>query len=212
MVSKEAKISELSDEDLIRRFQDGDLYAFDAIVNRYKDQLLNFAYRFLSNMEEAEDVVQETFLRIFRNKHAYRQIAKFSTWVYTIAGNLAKTELRKRKRRKYVYISDMGFDDKDFEIEDVKADTEKEVDSMIKERYIQKAIDELPARFRQVILLVDVQELPYEEVSAIMKVPLGTIKSRVNRARLKLQDKLKDIMEHDRVVNQRGVDEQLRQN
>jgi RNA polymerase sigma-70 factor, ECF subfamily len=212
MVSKEAKISELSDEDLIRRFQDGDLYAFDAIVNRYKDQLLNFAYRFLNNMEEAEDVVQETFLRIFRNKHAYRQIAKFSTWVYTIAGNLAKTELRKRKRRKYVYISDMGFDDKDFEIEDVKADTEKEVDSMIKEKYIQKAIDELPARFRQVILLVDVQELPYEEVSAIMKVPLGTVKSRVNRARLKLQDKLKDIMEHDRVANQRGVDEQLRQN
>jgi len=148
MVSKEAKISELSDEDLIRRFQDGDLYAFDAIVNRYKDQLLNFAYRFLGNMEESEDVVQETFLRIFRNKHAYRQIAKFSTWVYTIAGNLAKTELRKRKRRKYVYISDMGFDDKDFEIEDVKADTEREVDSMIKEKYIQKAIDELPARFR----------------------------------------------------------------
>jgi DNA-directed RNA polymerase specialized sigma24 family protein len=59
---------------------------------------------------------------------------------------------------------------------------------------------------------VDVQELPYEEVSTIMKVPLGTVKSRVNRARLKLQDKLKDIMEHDRVANQRGVDEQLRQN
>ncbi len=212
MVSKEAKISELSDEDLIRRFQDGDLYAFDAIVNRYKDQLLNFAYRFLGNMEEAEDVVQETFLRIFRNKHAYRQIAKFSTWVYTIAGNLAKTELRKRKRRKYVYISDMGFDDKDFEIEDVNADTEREVDSMIKEKYIQKAIDELPARFRQVILLVDVQELPYEEVSAIMRVPLGTIKSRVNRARLKLQDKLSDLMEHDTSANKRGVDEQLRQN
>jgi RNA polymerase sigma-70 factor, ECF subfamily len=198
MVSKETKISELSDEDLIRRFQDGDLYAFDAIVNRYKDQLLNFAYRFLGNIQEAEDVVQETFLRIFRNKHAYRQIAKFSTWVYTIAGNLAKTELRKRKRRKYVYISDMGFDDKDYEIEDVKADTEKEVDSMIKEKYIQKAIDELPARFRQVILLVDVQELPYEEVSAIMQVPLGTIKSRVNRARLKLQGKLRGLMEHEK--------------
>jgi RNA polymerase sigma-70 factor, ECF subfamily len=200
MINKEKKTSELSDEDLIRRFQDGDIYAFDAIVNRYKNQLLNFAYRFLNNLEEAEDVVQETFLRIFRNKHAYRQIAKFSTWVYTITGNLAKTELRKRKRRKYVYISDMGFDDKDYEIEDIQANTEKEVESLFQEKYIQKAIQELSPRFRQVILLVDVQELPYEEVSKIMHVPLGTVKSRVNRARLKLQAKLGDIMEREQVT------------
>jgi RNA polymerase sigma-70 factor, ECF subfamily len=197
MTIKDQKKPELSDEELIRRFQDGDIYAFDAIVNRYKDPLLNFAYRFLSNLEEAEDVVQETFLRIFRNKHAYRQIAKFSTWVYTIAGNLAKTELRKRKRRKYVYISDMGFDDKDYEIEDTQANTEKEVESLFQEKYIQKAIAELAPRFRQVILLVDVQEMPYEEVSKIMGVPLGTVKSRVNRARLKLQSKLSDVMERD---------------
>ena len=198
MSLKEQKTAELSDEELIHRFQDGDIYAFDAIVNRYKDQLLNFAYRFLNNPEEAEDVVQETFLRIFRNKHAYREIAKFSTWVYTIAGNLAKTELRKRKRRKYLYLSDMGYDDKEFEIADPSANTEKEVESLFQEKIIQKAIDELPPRFRQVILLVEIQELPYEEVSKIMRVPLGTVKSRVNRARLKLQAKLSDIMERER--------------
>ena len=198
MIKKEPKTAVLSDEDLIRRFQEGDIYAFDAIVNRYKDQLLNFAFRFLNNLEEAEDVVQETFLRIFRNKHAYRQIAKFSTWIYTIAGNLAKTELRKRKRRKYVYISDMGFDDKEYELEDSQANTEREVDSLLQEKYIQQAIAELPPRFRQVIVLVDIQELPYEEVSKIMQVPLGTIKSRVNRARLKLQAKLGDVMEREK--------------
>jgi len=212
MIKKEQKTSELTDEDLIRRFQEGDIYAFDAIVNRYKDQLLNFAYRFLNNLEEAEDVVQETFLRIFRNKHAYRQIAKFSTWIYTIAGNLAKTELRKRKRRRYVYISDMGFDDKEYEIEDTQANAEKEVESLFQEKQIQKAISELGPRFRQVILLVDVQELPYEEVSKIMRVPLGTVKSRVNRARLKLQAKLSDIMERELKTKQRGADERLRQN
>lgn len=198
MSLKEQKTAELSDEELIHRFQDGDIYAFDAIVNRYKDQLLNFAYRFLNNPEEAEDVVQETFLRIFRNKHAYREIAKFSTWVYTIAGNLAKTELRKRKRRKYLYLSDMGYDDKEYEIVDPNANTEKEVESLFQEKIIQKAIDELPPRFRQVILLVEIQELPYEEVSKIMRVPLGTVKSRVNRARLKLQAKLSDIMEREK--------------
>ena len=184
----------LSDEELIAQFQNGDLYAFDIIVQRYKDQLLNFAYRFLGNYEEAEDVVQETFLRLYRNRHAYRQIAKFSTWLYTITSNLSKTELRKRKRRKLVSISDLGYDEKEYELEDGHADTEREVDSVLKEEIIQKAIEELPPRFRQVIILRDVKGLSYEEVGEILKIPLGTVKSRVNRARLKLQSKLQTLM------------------
>ena len=198
MNKENPKLSQHSDEELIKRFQEGDLYAFDLIVHRYKDALFNFTYRYLGNSQEAEDVVQETFLRIFRNRFAYRQIAKFSTWIYTIAGNLAKTELRKRKRRRQVYTSDMGFDDKEFEIVDTKADTEREVDSMLTEKLIQAAIDKLPERFRKVILLVDVQELSYEEVSKIMRVPLGTVKSRVNRARLKLQGMLQELFDAQR--------------
>jgi RNA polymerase sigma-70 factor (ECF subfamily) len=184
----------LSDEELIAQFQNGDLYAFDIIVQRYKDQLLNFAYRFLGNYEEAEDVVQETFLRLYRNRHAYRQIAKFSTWLYTITSNLSKTELRKRKRRKLVSISDLGYDEKEYELEDSHADTERDVDSVLKEEIIQKAIEELPPRFRQVVILRDIKGLSYEEVGKILKIPLGTVKSRVNRARLKLQSKLQTIM------------------
>lgn len=185
----------LSDEELIKRFQQGDLRAFDVIVGRYKDQLLNFAFRFLGNMEEAQDVVQETFLRLYRNKNAYRRIAKFSTWLYTISSNLAKTELRKRKRRKLVSISDLGFEDKEYEIEDHRANTERQADSSLKEKIIQSAIEELPPRFRQVIILRDIQELSYEEVGKILNIPLGTVKSRVNRARLKLQEKLHYITE-----------------
>ncbi|NIA29882.1 MAG: sigma-70 family RNA polymerase sigma factor [Actinobacteria bacterium] len=188
-----------TDEDLILRFQNDDFAAFDLIVHRYKDQLLNFAYRFLGNTEEAEDVVQETFLRLYRKKHAYRQIAKFSTWIYTITGNLAKTELRKRKRRKLVSISDMGFEEKEYEIEDLRANTERDADEFLKEKIIQKAIDELPTGFRQVIVLRDIQELSYEEVGKILKIPLGTVKSRVNRARLKLQAKLKDIVDENMI-------------
>ncbi len=187
------KSEKYPDEDLIKNFQQGDLEAFDAIVRKYKDQLLNFAYRFLGNQEEAEDVVQETFLRLYRNKNAYRKIAKFSTWLYTIAGNLAKTELRKRKRRRLVSISDLGYEDKEYEIEDTSANTERAVDSALKEEFIQQAISELSNRFKEVIILRDVQGLSYEEVGDILKIPLGTVKSRVNRARLKLQEKLKDI-------------------
>lgn len=195
MNKPETKTSQLSDEELIKRFQDGDLYAFDLIVHRYKDALFNFTYRYLGSAQEAEDVVQETFLRIFRNRHAYRQIAKFSTWIYTIASNLAKTELRKRKRRRLVYTSELGFDDREFEIEDTRADTEREVYSVLTDKLIQDAINKLPEKFKKVIVLVDVQELSYEEVSKIMQIPLGTIKSRVNRARLKLQEMLGDLVE-----------------
>jgi len=189
------KGSRPSDEDLIEKFQNGDLYAFDLIVNRYKNQLLNFVYRFLGNAEEAEDLVQETFLRVYRNRKAYQKVAKFSTWIYTIAGNLAKTELRKRKRRKFFSISDLGYNEKDYDISDEAYNPEKDVDGRMKEEIIHREIDGLSPKFREVILLRDVQQLSYEEISQIVNIPLGTVKSRVNRGRLKLQEKLKHILE-----------------
>jgi RNA polymerase sigma-70 factor, ECF subfamily len=180
----------VTDETLIARFQQGDLYAFDLIVKRYKNQLLNFAYRFLGDRTEAEDVVQEAFLRIFRKKHAYRNIARFSTWIYTITGNLAKTELRRKKKRQFFSLSNMGFDDREYDLPDQSKTPEETTDSHIREELVQKAIDTLPAKFREVIILRDLQELSYDEISEIAGIPIGTVKSRVNRGRLKLQDKL----------------------
>ncbi len=183
-----------SDEELIERFQKGDVYAFDLIVKRYKEQLLNFVYRFVGNQEEAEDIVQETFLRVYRKRKAYKRIAKFSTWIYTIAGNLSRTELRRRKRRKLFSVTDMGFEDRDYEISDEGYNPENQVDGLIQEEIIQREINNLSPKFREVIILRDVQELSYEEISKIIKVPIGTVKSRVNRGRLKLQAQLKDLM------------------
>ena len=184
-----------SDEDLIERFQRGDVYAFDLIVKRYKEQLLNFVYRFVGNQEEAEDIVQETFLRVYRKRKAYKRIAKFSTWIYTIAGNLSRTELRRRKRRKLFSVTDMGFEDRDYEISDEGYNPENKVDGVIQEEIIHNEIKNLSPKFREVIILRDVQELSYEEISKIIKVPIGTVKSRVNRGRLKLQSQLKDLMQ-----------------
>lgn len=190
-MSKERRLGKTpSDEDLILQFQEGNVYAFEQIVNRYKDQLVNFAFRFLGDIEDAEDIVQETFLRVFRKKKAYKNVAKFSTWIYTITGNLAKTELRRRKRRKLLSISSLGFEDKDFELTDTKKGPEENVDDLLQSRVIQKAIDSLPDKFKEVIIFRDLQELSYEEISKIVKIPLGTVKSRVNRGRLKLQEKL----------------------
>ncbi|NVM03936.1 MAG: sigma-70 family RNA polymerase sigma factor [Candidatus Helarchaeota archaeon] len=177
-----------TDEELIKRFQNGDIYAFEQIVNRYKNQLLNYAYRFLGALEDSEDIVQETFLRVFRKKKAYKNVAKFSTWIYTITGNLAKTELRRRKKRKLFSISGLKYDDKDYDIPDHKRGPDERADSVVKDELIQKAINSLSPKFKEVIILRDIQELSYDEISKIVKIPLGTVKSRVNRARLKLQE------------------------
>ncbi|NOX89418.1 MAG: sigma-70 family RNA polymerase sigma factor [Calditrichaeota bacterium] len=183
-----------TDEELIARFQQGDNYAFNLLVKRYKDPLLNFVYRFVGEKEEAEDIVQETFLRLFKNKHYYREIAKFSTWIYTIAGNLAKTELRRRRRRKLLSISHFMTSEKDYDIPDEDSNPERETNTVITDRIIQKAIDKLTPKFKQVIILRDIQGFSYEEIAEIVGIPLGTVKSRVNRARLKLQEDLKQLM------------------
>jgi len=193
--SREEDEERLTDEELIKRFQEGDVHAFELIVKRYKDPLLNFVYRFLGNRTEAEDIVQETFLRVFRNRKAYKRVARFSTWIYTIAGNLAKTELRKRKKHTIFSVSEMGYEDKDYEISDESLNPEKKVNSRLYDKIIQKEIEALSPKFREVIILRDIQELSYEEISKIIKVPIGTVKSRVNRARLKLQERLRFLLE-----------------
>jgi len=183
----------LTDEELIRRFQAGDEAAFEEIVYRYSDRLMNFAYRFVLNREESEDIVQDTFLKVYQNRHAYREIAKFSTWIYTITGNLAKTVLRKRRNRKLFFFSRLGPEDKDMDFPSKDRKPENKIEGQFDERIIQRAIKKLPEHFRTVIILRDIQELSYEEISNIINAPLGTVKSRINRARLRLQEELKHL-------------------
>jgi RNA polymerase sigma-70 factor (ECF subfamily) len=196
-MSEQQNKKKISDEKLIAKFQQGDVQAFDLLVRRYKDQLLNYVFRFVGNRADAEDIVQETFLRVYKNKHYYKEIAKFSTWVYTIAGNLAKTELRRRKRRKVFSVSNFVNDERDYDIKDSARNPEERVDGRMTDSYIQNAIDKLPAKFKEVILLRDVQGFAYEEISQILGIPLGTVKSRVNRGRLRLQEDLKFLIEKE---------------
>ncbi|MFL2982927.1 MAG: RNA polymerase sigma factor [Candidatus Neomarinimicrobiota bacterium] len=191
-LNKQSKFS-YSDEDLIQRFQNGDQRAYIELVNRYKDRLVNFVYQFLGDREDAEDVVQDTMLRLYEKKHYYKEIAKFSTWLYTIARNLANTELRKRKRRKTTYLSQMSKEERQYDIPAIQDDVDQGLQNKFINDRIQSAIKKLPDHFRMVIILRDIQELSYNDVSNILGVPLGTIKSRINRARLQLQAELHDL-------------------
>jgi len=182
-----------TDEELIARFQEGDEQAYTELVNRYRDKLITFVYRFVNEFEKAEDLVQDTLVKLYTHKHYYRNIAKFSTWIYTIAGNLAKTELRKRGTRNEIRISQMGPEDRDYDLPSVAPDTDEVAQSEFIEKKIQAAIQKLPLHFRTAIILRDIQGTSYEEISKIVGVPLGTVKSRINRARLQLQKELIDL-------------------
>ena len=181
-----------TDEELIASFQNGNEQAYIELVRRYRNRLMTFVFQFLGDMDLSEDIVQDTMVKVYTHKHYYKEIAKFSTWIYTIAGNLAKTELRKRKRRKVTLLSQMNTDDRKYEIPSTELQSEDIVQGEYTERYIQKAILQLPLHFRTVVILRDIQELSYEEISKIVNVPLGTVKSRINRARLQLQQTLKE--------------------
>ena len=182
-----------SDEQLMARFQKGDENAYIELVNRYRDRLLNFVYNYMGDFEISEDIVQDTMLKLYQKKHYYREIAKFSTWLYTIAKNLANTEFRKKKQRKITLLSQISRDDKPYDIPADQPETDQEIQSDIANRIIRKAIDGLTEKFKTVILLRDIQELSYEDISSIIGVPIGTVKSRINRARLQLQVELKHL-------------------
>ena len=182
-----------SDEQLISRFQSGDESAYIELVNRYKDRLTNFVYYFLKDEEQTEDVVQETFIKLYEKKHYYKKIAKFSTWIYTIARNLANTELRKKIRRKTSVFSQISKHDYDYELPSSQPEVSQEFENDYVGKRIQKAINQLQDPFKEVIILRDMQNLSYDDISLIIDVPIGTVKSRINRARLQLQIELKDL-------------------
>ena len=186
-----ANAVDLSDEVLVKKFQGGDISAYNQIVIRYKDRLLNFIFRFLNDRERSEDLVQDTLLKLYTHKDSYREIAKFSTWLYTIAANLARTELRKLKRRKTFSVTELSYEDREFIISSSDADPSDDHLTQNFEKNIQKALLALPDHFKTVIILRDIQELSYDEISKIVELPLGTVKSRINRGRVKLQQLLK---------------------
>lgn len=175
------------DYSLMRAVQNGDMVAFSELVDRYKDRLMNVIGRMLLSRDDAEDVVQETFVRVYQHRQSFNFQHCFSTWIYTIGLNLARNELRKRKKFKFYDITEMKGNEAEFAVEMKLPNRLPQV--------LNAAIKELPEKYRTAFILRDIQEQPYEEVAKILSIPLGTVKSRVNRARMMLRDKLKPKME-----------------
>ncbi len=194
---KAVSVKDYSDEDLMEYFQNDHEPAFTELVRRYQDRLHNFLYRYTHDHQDCEDLVQETFLRVHKSKASYERIAKFSTWMYTIALNLAKSLYKKKQRMYKVSIHKDPNDSEDFEmhIEDPNILPDQELHEKLSLEQLEKALMSLPEDFREVVMLRDLQDMTYEEISDATGIPMGTVKSRINRGRAQVQHMIKSYVD-----------------
>jgi RNA polymerase sigma-70 factor (ECF subfamily) len=180
-------LGRMGDSDVVQASLDGDPRAFDELVRRYDQRLLNFVYRTIGDRERGQDLVQETFVRVYRHLHRFDQSKKFSTWIYTIASNLAKNELRNRSRNPLVLFQTLkknwDADHRPLEWED----PHYKPDDLFRKRHlrtkVEEAVSQLPEHHRIVFVLREMEGKTYEEIADITGCNLGTVKSRLNRAR-----------------------------
>ena len=200
MEASAAAMSEIpqTDHALIEATKNGDEAAFASIVGRYKSPITNYLYRFLNDYEEAVDLTQETFVRVYFAIDRYHTEYAFSTYIYRIATNLAISEIRKRKRRTILSLTGLFQSEDDDQTEFQPPDTRSRPDEDLVEdersRVIAKAIFTLPAKYRIPIILRDIEGKSYDEVAEILDLGLGTTKSRISRARGLLREKLKHYL------------------
>jgi len=182
-----AELQALDDSSLVKAHLNGETRAFDIIVERYQVRLLNFVYRIVGDRERSEDLVQEAFIRVHRHLARFDRSKKFSTWIYTIASNLAKNELRNRARSPLVLFTTLApqWDDEErpLEFEDTDAQPDEEFRQKHLREAVQESVAKLPAHHRDVFVLRELEGRSYEEIAEITHCNLGTVKSRLNRAR-----------------------------
>jgi RNA polymerase sigma-70 factor (ECF subfamily) len=166
----------MDEQELVRQIQEGDEMAFAEVVKIYKDKIVNFLCKLTGDYQKAVDLSQETFMRVYFKAHKYRPVAPFSSWIYAIASNLAKTEMK--KIRKYAVIS---LDEIQNSLP-AEAYRQNPPDTGLT-RNLKKALDSLHPRYRIPVILKDIEGFSQEEIAQILKRPLGTVKARINRGR-----------------------------
>ena len=181
------RLRTLDDSAVVTAFLGGEERAFQELVERYQTRLLNFVYRTIGDREKAEDLVQEVFIRVHRHLHRFDRSKKFSTWIYTIASNLAKNELRNRSRNPLVLFQTIKKNWQDEERPLQFEDSNSRPDDMYRKRHLRELVEEsverLPEHPKQVFILRELEGKSYEEIAEITSCNLGTVKSRLNRAR-----------------------------
>lgn len=184
------------DSELISKSKLGDTDAFGQLVDRYQQKVYNIAFRMTNSHEDALDLAQESFLRIYRAIASYKGESAFSTWVFRIASNVCLDEMRKKKRQPRIALSTdslVAGEEGDYAIEFASGEASNPEQHLLQgemRREITQALNTLSEEHRVVLVLRDIEGYSYEEIADMLGVNIGTIKSRLNRARLALREVL----------------------
>ena len=178
----------MTENDLIRKCKKGNREAFNALFSRYQSQVINIAYGMLSDREDACDAAQEVFVKVYKSISSFNEKSSFSTWLYRITANTCSDFLRKRQRGGNVISINTSSDESgDFDIEDESPSVDEKMELSERQAAVRAAISELKEEHRIIITLCDIEGLGYDEIASILKIPSGTVKSRINRARSALK-------------------------
>jgi len=183
---------------VVERCRRGDLAAFNDLVKRYEKQVYNFAFRLTNNYDDASDIAQEAFLRVYGAIGNFRGDSSFTTWLYRITTNVFLDERKKARAHPQSSLDEyMELDESSVarQIEDPSPGPQAINEEAERNRVVQQAVDTLPDYQRAMVVLYHTQQKSYEEIAEIMDLPIGTVKSRLNRARLALKDKLSAVRE-----------------
>ena len=186
----------INDDTLIAKIRQGDLDAFEQLISRYETKIYTIAYRYMGNYNDASDLAQEAFIRVYRSINSFRGESSFSTWLYRVVTNVCKDEMRRRSRQNTVSMDEM--------IEKGRApaaeNKHKPIEEMILRKElqdeVQAVLNSLSDDYRTIVIMRDIQGYSYEEISHFLKCSLGTVKSRLNRARNALKERLTERREY----------------
>ena len=197
-------LKEIRDEDLVVLVQKGHRRAFDEIVSRYKGRLYSFTLRMVKDPGLAEEMTQETLIRIYMHADKYREIARFSTWVFTIATNLVRNRMRQQSRMPRLLSLNPAPDEDELPVDppDPHADPSQSVEREELGRLINQATAKIPEKYRVPFLLREVEQLSYEEIQQVTGLKLGTVRSRINRARNRFRQNIKPLLKNEELLAQ----------
>ena len=183
--------ADLNGAELVRRAHAGDGLAWEEVVTAFSRRVFNLAYRFTSNVEAAEDLTQEVFIRVYRSLDQYDpKQGDLSNWLMRLARNLIIDDYRHRQRNPQNSMAD-AVDDHQYHLRAVGGGAQKEMERRELASQVQEGIDKLPADLKTCVILRDIEELTYQEIVDVLKIPEGTVKSRINRGRIELAKILK---------------------